>query len=54
MVIRIHGHHLLLGLRLNNYHKYQVSLYSRQMEFVKSGKAVVKYLLDNKQGGVDF
>jgi hypothetical protein len=41
MVVRVHGHHLLLGLRLNNYHNNQFSLYSRQTESVKSGKEII-------------
>jgi len=40
MVIRIHGHHLLLGLRLNNYHNTPQTLYPRQLESVKSGKKI--------------
>ena|GEM_PF-6795662 len=41
MVIRIHGHHLLFGLRLNNYHNNHLSLYPRQIESVKSEKWIV-------------
>ncbi len=38
MVIRVHGHHLLLGLRLNDNHINHFGLYPRQTQSVKSEK----------------
>jgi hypothetical protein len=55
MVIRVHGHHLLLGLRLGYVHKNHLGLYSRQRESVKSLKfAIYKVTAAHNEEGFPF